>query len=184
MPTLKSLMMPQHFMLDSPRLLSPSQIWACWHNVYDILTGLARTVIGALTTTFTAPRQCNAAFVYSHPSWLSLAYLVSISSHSSALHLFIVSQTQTCNPTSYWTNAEATVCWPPATYGATPTSTPFGGWGFYSPGLMCPAGRTAACSATGGGSWEWPVQYSMYNAETAYGCCPRSVLAKPYVELC
>ncbi|USW46713.1 Putative SKG6/AXL2 alpha-helix transmembrane domain-containing protein [Septoria linicola] len=120
------------------------------------VTGAARTNIGPLTTTFTAPQQCDVAFVDARPS---------------ALNSFF--QAQTCNPVNaFWDIAEATVCWPPATYGVRPTNTPFHGWGFYSPGLVCPAGRTVACTATGGGSWGWPVQFSIYNDETAYGCCP------------
>lgn len=47
--------------------------------------------------------------------------------------------------------------------------------GFYSPGLYCPSGYTGVCSATAGGSSDWPVEYSMLQGETALGCCPTYV---------
>ncbi|KAH8771020.1 hypothetical protein F5883DRAFT_551694 [Diaporthe sp. PMI_573] len=49
---------------------------------------------------------------------------------------------------------------------------PFRGWGFYSPGLICPHGYTSACTATAKGGAQWPVQFVMLEGETAVGCCP------------
>jgi hypothetical protein len=78
-----------------------------------------------------------------------------------------------------WLN-DATACWPPATTGP-PTARSslrdwnFGGWGFYSPGLVCPGGYTSACSAIANqtAALGWDVEYSMLAGETAVGCCPR-----------
>lgn len=55
---------------------------------------------------------------------------------------------------------------------------PFRGWGFYSPGLVCPHGYTSACTATAGGDAQWPVQFEMLEGETAVGCCPTYVNSK------
>lgn len=73
---------------------------------------------------------------------------------------------------------DAITCWPPTSKGApTPIVSPGGweGYGFYSPGLVCPAGYTSACTATEGGHSDWDVQFSMTQGETAVGCCPRYV---------
>lgn len=68
--------------------------------------------------------------------------------------------------------ADAQQCWPPTTAGAAYPGTPFSGWGFYSPGLACPAGHTRACSATASGGADWAVQFTLTEGETAVGCCP------------
>lgn len=68
-------------------------------------------------------------------------------------------------------------CWPGTSSGAATPSASFHGWGFYSPGTICPTGYAGACSATGGagGSRDWPVQFRLLEGETAVGCCPRYV---------
>ncbi|KAF7540903.1 hypothetical protein G7054_g1006 [Neopestalotiopsis clavispora] len=63
-------------------------------------------------------------------------------------------------------------CWPPrATY--APTTQPgFNGWGFYSPGTLCPSGYTPSCTKTNGLAGGFPFQYDLVTSETAIGCCP------------
>ncbi|ETS87022.1 hypothetical protein PFICI_00850 [Pestalotiopsis fici W106-1] len=63
-------------------------------------------------------------------------------------------------------------CWPPrATY--APTTQPgFNGWGFYSPGTLCPSGYTPSCTKTNGLDGGFPFQYDLVSSETAIGCCP------------
>jgi len=107
-------------------------------------TNQFRTIIGSLTTTFTPAPTCTIP-------------IIECSTCNNAW------QAQTCfsiNANSY--SVEDNVnCWPPRSASATTPSPPFFGWGFYSPGLVCPTGLIPACSATGGGSWDWAVQYSL-----------------------
>lgn len=75
---------------------------------------------------------------------------------------------------------DATSCWPPAaSFSPTPTP-PFYGWGFYSPGLVCPSGYVSACTATAGGSSGWNMEYAMQSGETAVGCCPSGYTCGSY----
>ncbi|KAM3501722.1 hypothetical protein MY10362_005339 [Beauveria mimosiformis] len=46
------------------------------------------------------------------------------------------------------------------------------GWGFYSPGLVCPDGYTTACTAIFGQRADWSTQFPLVAGETAVGCCP------------
>lgn len=128
------------------------------------LTGQAATVLGPLTTTFTPPAECTVAVGGGRGGFLGglfggqekdVAYLGQLCSRNRA--------------------ADATTCWPPTSDGAEEKSAPLSGWGFYSPGLHCPAGYATACSATGGsgGKSDWPVQFRLGDGETAVGCCPR-----------
>ncbi len=84
---------------------------------------------------------------------------------------------QTCNPK---VNAhDFTDCWPPRS-GSQASVDPgvMMGWGFYSPGIACPAGYTTVAMATAGGSSGWPVEYSLTDGETAAACCPTYVLSR------
>jgi hypothetical protein len=77
---------------------------------------------------------------------------------------------QTCNQ-----NVQAhdyTDCWPPRASYATSDPGVMMGWGFYSPGLACPAGYTTVAMATAGGAQGWRVEYEMNPSETAAACCP------------
>ncbi|AEO56647.1 hypothetical protein MYCTH_2048823, partial [Thermothelomyces thermophilus ATCC 42464] len=65
-----------------------------------------------------------------------------------------------------------TTCWPPAVKANEPPQHPFVGWGFYSPGLVCPSGYTTACTAEYGGRPEWEIEFTLIPGETAVGCCP------------
>ncbi|GAB7348899.1 hypothetical protein MBLNU459_g7591t1 [Dothideomycetes sp. NU459] len=71
-------------------------------------------------------------------------------------------------------------CWPP--FNGLPPTAPYAGWGFYSPGLICPTGYTTACTGallgdgspsvlTSGGT-SYDFQFSLTAGETAVGCCP------------
>lgn len=109
--------------------------------------------LGPLTEVFTAPPECTVAAAECKTcsnAWLG----------------------QTCNGQSA---IDAAACWPPTSSGAPSPSASFHGWGFYSPGIACPAGSTTACSATGGpgGGSGWTVQFRLRDGETAVGCCPR-----------
>jgi hypothetical protein len=118
-----------------------------------------RTILGPLTTTYTAPSSCSVA-------------VLSCQTCSTAW------QGQSCFASTYGKSTtygfgDNTECWPPrSSFVSTPLPA-LRGWGFYSPGLACPSGMTTACSATGGGSSDWPVQFGLLEQETAVGCCPR-----------
>lgn len=114
-----------------------------------------RPILGPLTTEFTAPPDCSFAGVSGTP--LSIGWLG-----------------QTCVGDAL---ADASTCWPPATPAAPSATTPLSGWGFYSPGISCPAGHTTACYATHGFRTGWDMQYTMEEGETAVGCCPTYVPA-------
>ncbi|KAK4460554.1 hypothetical protein QBC42DRAFT_180680 [Cladorrhinum samala] len=116
----------------------------------SILTSEARTILGPLATIFSPPASCT--IVHGLCSTCSTAW-----------------RAQTCVPTTVQDNPS---CWPPTT-SAAPTGGAFMlGWGFYSPGVVCPTGHYEACSATAGGAQGWQVQYLMEPSETFAGCCP------------
>ena len=116
------------------------------------LTNQDRLLLGPLTETFTPPATCTTTAGCSSciatAAWLG----------------------QDCAANL---NAEdAASCWPPRQGAPATPPQPFAGWGFYSPGYVCPMGYTAACSATSGGNKGWPVQFILASSETAIGCCP------------
>ncbi|KAI8634931.1 hypothetical protein F5Y19DRAFT_469984 [Xylariaceae sp. FL1651] len=77
----------------------------------------------------------------------------------------------TCFTTHYTVSTDDAECWPPST--STYTPGPYlSGWGFYSPGLVCPEGYYNACSATYMGSYDFQPQFPLTTGETAVGCCP------------
>ncbi|KAI0197263.1 hypothetical protein EV127DRAFT_416140 [Xylaria flabelliformis] len=83
---------------------------------------------------------------------------------------------QTCNlesPTKYWPSNDVS-CWPSWTSGANIQE--YLGWGFYSPGLVCPSGYTSACSTTAGSTGNFQFQFPPTAGETALGCCPTSFI--------
>ncbi|KAK0666807.1 hypothetical protein QBC41DRAFT_255490 [Cercophora samala] len=112
------------------------------------ITNQARKILGDLTTTFTAPEPC---WTPAHHPEINVGWLG-----------------QTCGPMGIQDNA---ACWPPTTTGAPRTNSAFFGWGFYSPGLECPAGYQSACTASAT-SQGWRVQFKMEPEETFVGCCP------------
>lgn len=114
-------------------------------------TNRDRTILGPLTTVFTPPAPCTIA--------VGLCESCDIAWWG-----------QTCGGGGVEDN---TSCWPTTTQGAPePTQLPLYGWGFYSPGLECPAGYTSACSAVDGVTSQWKHQFQMEAEETFVGCCP------------
>ncbi|TFB06535.1 hypothetical protein CCMA1212_000555 [Trichoderma ghanense] len=111
------------------------------------------TLLGPLTTTWTMPASCS---VYMPPC-------------STCDQGF---RGQSCNAISGGQVQDNTACWPPVTKGVASPTWPFVGWGFYSPGLACPAGYTTACTAVYGQRPEWDTQFTLVSSETAVGCCP------------
>ncbi|KAH6855950.1 hypothetical protein B0I37DRAFT_65880 [Chaetomium sp. MPI-CAGE-AT-0009] len=115
------------------------------------LTDKDRAILGPLTTVFTPPAPCTIA--------IGLCQSCDVAWWG-----------QTCAETGVEDNTD---CWPTTTEGAPePTKMPLYGWGFYSPGLECPAGYTTACSAVEGVTSQWKVQFQMEPEETFVGCCP------------
>jgi hypothetical protein len=118
-----------------------------------------RVILGPLTTTWTAPSSCSVAVQECQTCTQAWA-------------------AQTCFASSVTSGVKYSVedntdCWPPrSSFVGTPVP-PLAGWGFYSPGLECPYEMTSACSATGGGSSGWDVQFGLLTKETAVGCCPK-----------
>lgn len=120
-----------------------------------------RNILGPLTTVFTAPQECDFAGM--------------ISSQTSAY------RGQGCFVDHL---VDVSTCWPQATAAAPLKNPPFNGWGFYSPGISCPAGYTSACSATKGSMTGWEMQFAMDERETAVGCCPTYVLVLSFLWSC
>ncbi|PON28782.1 hypothetical protein TGAM01_v202629 [Trichoderma gamsii] len=116
-------------------------------------TGVAGVLLGPLTTTWTMPQSCSI-------------FMPGCSTCDNAYN------GQSCNPTSGGQVMDNTACWPPASSGVASPTWPFVGWGFYSPGLACPAGYTSACTAVYGQRPPWSTQFSLVPSETAIGCCP------------
>ncbi len=129
------------------------------------IVGQAPTNLGPLTTTFTPPPACTVAIGAVDGGLLGLGLLGASVENVAFLG-------QSC---SAGNAADATSCWPPTSKGVKAPAGSLAGWGFYSPGLNCPAGYASACSATGGsgGGSNWPVQFKLLDGETAVGCCPR-----------
>jgi hypothetical protein len=126
----------------------------------SVITNAQGTLLGPLTTTFIFPETCTVNFQV-FPGHLSLYQgqrcVTDLDDRGSPLQ----------------DNHE---CWPPAEVGIEPPQHPFVGWGYYSPGLVCPTGYTSACSATFGEESGWDNQFRLRPSETAIGCCPECVL--------
>ncbi|KAL6806768.1 hypothetical protein GGI42DRAFT_292537 [Trichoderma sp. SZMC 28013] len=118
-----------------------------------LLTSQAGTLLGPLTTTWTMPESCS---IYMPPC-------------STCTQGF---RGQSCNAISDGRVQDNTACWPPAKPGIASPSWPFVGWGFYSPGIACPAGYMTACTAVYGQRPQWDIQFTLVSSETAVGCCP------------
>ncbi|KAH6605811.1 hypothetical protein Trco_004964 [Trichoderma cornu-damae] len=116
-------------------------------------TNQAGTLLGPLTTTWTMPETCS----------------VFLSPCSTCDQGF---RAQSCNAASSGRVQDNAGCWPPAKTGIASPTWPFNGWGFYSPGLACPAGYVTACTAVYGQRPQWDTQFTLISSETAVGCCP------------
>ncbi|KAK3495819.1 p63 related protein [Neurospora crassa] len=122
---------------------------------------VATAVLGPLTTTFTPPPACTVAVAAVTGKFLGLGGKVAPSGWLG----------QTCSKGG---PVDDTSCWPPISSGAEARTKALDGWGYYSPGLHCPAGYATACSATGGAGAksDFAFQFAPGAKETAVGCCP------------
>ena len=127
-----------------------------------------RNNLGPLTTTFTAASSCtNYGIVGQNPGGY---------------------QGQGCNDGHLY---DTSACWPSATATGPPDAGPLVGWGFYSPGLVCPTGYTTACSAYGSDAAvpttfapstpSFSFNFPLTGQETALGCCPTGFSCVKYL---
>ncbi len=119
-------------------------------------TGEPRNVLGPLTTTFTPPPACTFA----------------VAGPCGSSPCSVAFWGQSCDASTG--AVDAATCWPATASGAVSLAAPFHGWGFYSPGTLCPSGYASACSATAGagGGAGWEMEFPLEADETAVGCCP------------
>ncbi|KAI5455597.1 hypothetical protein BGZ63DRAFT_397991 [Mariannaea sp. PMI_226] len=115
------------------------------------MTSTTRLNLGPLTTTsWSPPAVCNtplAACLTCNLGWLG----------------------QVCKDGQI-TDDQA--CWPPTSSGVPETKGALGGWGIYSPGIICPSGYVEIATATYGGQSNFNFQFALRKGETALGCCP------------
>jgi hypothetical protein len=125
----------------------------------------SRTILGPLTTTFTPAPSCSIgarACPTCNYAWEAQSCYSTISDNNVVYGI-----------------SDATQCWPPTSAGLPSPTPPLWGWGFYSPGIICPTGYTSACSATAGNAMTWTPEWSLAAGETAVGCCPRYLQPLP-----
>jgi len=145
---------------------SSSASMAAVTSVYTVVPTL-RVNLGPLTTAFTPSPQCT----------LNFAGIPIGGAIVTATNFF---QAQYCNGAS-GVNDDAS-CWPATTSTSAIRTPPFYGYGFYSPGLVCPSGYTTACKAAllADGSLStlanpansFVFQFGITAGETIVGCCP------------
>ncbi|KAK8092566.1 hypothetical protein PG999_014765 [Apiospora kogelbergensis] len=126
-----------------------------------------RNVLGPLTTIFTPKPTCTTPVAGSCHDQNCVAW-----------------NGQVCTTLAKWNNSYSVMdqssCWPAYTSGAVTIDVAvkgaLGGWGFYSPGLSCPAGYTSACTKTAdtNSQNDFTFQFAPTAGETAVGCCPTS----------
>ena len=137
-------------------VVSPSSTYTM--SITVTVTVTSRTILGPLLTTYTPPNECSS---YGGPTYeIGEAY-----------------RAQGCDNGRVH---DTTTCWPSATVVAPEGA--FNGWGFYSPGTICPSGFTSACadrfSYDGPAVTSDPIpgfnfQFPLIAGESAVGCCPR-----------
>jgi len=154
------------------RSTSPALLIFPYYVLFFIMSAISssatpsRAILGPLITTYIAPSIC--------------------SNYAEATYAPIAWQAQGCSDGN---DVDTSSCWPPALVSAP--RAPYFGWGFYSPGLICPGGYVTACTAalntdgspssiTQGSSFNF--QYPLIPGETAVGCCPRYVKSIAYAE--
>ncbi|KAH6990283.1 hypothetical protein EDB80DRAFT_168055 [Ilyonectria destructans] len=120
-----------------------------------------RTNLGPLTTEFTYPASCTVVVQACENCGLGW-------------------QAQTCSDNSLNEQGvqDNANCWPDRTNSSVYTEVALYGWGFYSPGISCPAGYATACVATGSAKGGFPFQFSVLKHETVVGCCPTAFQCK------
>ena len=123
-------------------------------------TTSTRSYLGPLTTTWIPPAQCTVFGPFGN-SVSAPNYYLGQDCSGGAPH-------------------DATSCWPPA---LVTNSFPavLNGYGYYSPGVICPTGYYSACAQdhahsrlTGSLSdlASFDFQFALTDGETAVGCCP------------
>ncbi|KAH6877063.1 hypothetical protein B0T10DRAFT_193447 [Thelonectria olida] len=120
-----------------------------------------RTNLGPLTTEFTYPSSCRVAIL-------------------SCTNCAKGWQGQTCGSNHFNTQGvqDNVDCWPERSNSSISTSVALNGFGYYSPGLLCPTGYTTACQATGTSDGGFVFQFPLLQSETAVGCCPTGYKCK------
>ncbi|KAF4996930.1 hypothetical protein FDECE_12253 [Fusarium decemcellulare] len=122
----------------------------------SILTDVAGTLLGPLTTTYSIPQSCTVNF-----------QLCSTCSSLFQGQKCVTDLDDRGSPLQ-----DNYKCWPPAAPNVDAPQHPLVGWGFYSPGLACPTGYTSACTAIYNQQPDWDNQFRLRPGETAVGCCP------------
>ncbi|KAI9712439.1 MAG: hypothetical protein M1820_001652 [Bogoriella megaspora] len=139
------------------------------------LTSADRFVLGPLTTTFTQPSSCSLIY----GSVLDDGELIATQAQSCGLYGTTTAYDPGPVIVQGLTHDDAN-CWPRVTV-PTPWPETLMHWGFYSPGLSCPAAYYTACTAvlledgsqppvTEGPNYSF--QFALQPGETAVGCCP------------
>ena len=160
-------------------------------------SSLLLTAVGFPTTTFSTAAASSAA---------SSSVIFSAASSSSTTRASLGPLTSIFNPpdacsyyggagnsadlNGFWaaqgcsdsTMIDTDTCWPPITSTLPQPSPPLEGFGFYSPGLVCPNGYYTACvssyateesaAASTIFASEYEFQFELEPGETAVGCCP------------
>ena len=161
-----------------------------------------RSNLGPLTTTFTPPATCSVLGINSFPP--TVAYqaqhcftttsvpgtTIQFTDNSGSKTSIAVSATVTSIIYSGGV-ADDITCRPSTTY-RNPADA--GGYGFYSPGLICPSGWHKACTAEldtngspvpiSGTHTSFPFEYALMPGETAIGCCPHSYYCANNPQTC
>lgn len=120
-----------------------------------------RTNLGPLTTPFTYPESCRV-----------------IVQGCSACYWGWQGQTCSDNDLNTQGVQDNVECWPDRTGSVTQTNKELRGWGYYSPGISCPAGYEKRCSATGTADVSgFTFQFPLLEGETGIGCCPTYVVS-------
>ena len=164
----------------------------------------SRANLGPLTTTWTPPSSCSVLGIGTDNP--TLAWQAQQCYTTSAVSGTTVSFTDNSgNPTTltvpattksniyYDGVADDFTCRPPTSYGVPAPSIPLNGWGFYSPGVVCPSGYTSTCTATvgpdgspapvaSGNSFQF--QFALQPGETAVGCCPKGYFCTGTYQTC
>lgn len=131
------------------------------------------SLLGPLTTTFTAPSRCNQAYWFSYSSRV---YDPTIGQTCATVDGEIAySQDSACLPPVKSTLLGSLVGSSDVIY------TTYDYQGYYSPGIACPAGYSTACAAQAGSDGiqsalsnfqSFGFVYTATADETVVGCCP------------
>ena len=128
-------------------------------------------LMGPLTTTWTPPSSCGIGFpfptyVFQGVQTINLGYTCTGETNDCGT-------SKSCATITTFTSTSDHACFPPATSDPNRDSRLHG---YYSPGLICPAGYTKACESTFGGTGNFQPVWSLTAGETAIGCCPTFAL--------